>query len=141
MSSPQGQPPADIDDIETLAMANLSPAVQAYIQAATGRGLTARENRQAFDSDSEEEVGVRPNAVQVVTVDAERIGHINWDALTYKHRNLHIWHYWKSDWPSSTHQRSIVLKVTRRTDSLCAGFGVVLGGRTSEFGQAASWEK
>ncbi|XP_077516936.1 2-Hydroxyacid oxidase 1-like isoform X2 [Amblyomma americanum] len=49
MSSPQGQPPADIDDIETLAMANLSPAVQAYIQAATGRGLTARENRQAFD--------------------------------------------------------------------------------------------
>lgn len=42
-------PPADIDDIEKLAMANLNPAVQTFIQTGYGRGLTVRENRKAFD--------------------------------------------------------------------------------------------
>lgn len=43
------KPPADIDDIERLATAKLSPEVRAFIQSGTGRGLTVRENRQAFD--------------------------------------------------------------------------------------------
>lgn len=42
------RPPADVDDIEKLAMANLDPAVQTFIQTGYGRGLTVRENREAF---------------------------------------------------------------------------------------------
>ncbi|KAL1485622.1 hypothetical protein MTO96_047282, partial [Rhipicephalus appendiculatus] len=42
-------PPADINDIEKLAMANLKPVVQTFIQTGYGRGLTVRENRKAFE--------------------------------------------------------------------------------------------
>lgn len=44
-----GPPPANIDDIEKLAMANLQPVVQNFMQKGYGKGLTVRENRKAFD--------------------------------------------------------------------------------------------
>lgn len=51
-SGEEGRPahqPASIEEIERLAMEKAEPQVKTYIQMGTGRSLTVRDNRRAFD--------------------------------------------------------------------------------------------